>query len=193
MTVSEQLISLLTPVLDGASLELVDIETQSLGTPAATVRILVDHRADHPLGGRIDLDGVAAATRLVDSVLETSDPVDGTYTLEVSSPGLERPLRTPMHFQRFVGTEISVKLKAGAPGERRIQGRLDSADPVDDGSIVVAGDAIAYAAIDRARTVFVWGPAPKPIGQAKGGGPRNAAKAFASTSSLSPTTPEVTP
>ena len=196
MTVSEQLISLLTPVLDGANLELVDIETQSLGTPAATVRILVDHCPDHPLGGRIDLDGVAAATRLVDSILETSDPVDGTYTLEVSSPGLERPLRTPLHFQRFVGTEISVKLRAGVAGERRIQGRLDAADASHEGAIVVAGDSIAYAAIDRARTVFVWGPAPKPTGQAKGG-PRKAAPAGssvdASTSSLSPTTPEVTP
>ena len=193
MTVSEQLISLLTPALDGANLELVDIETQSLGTPTATVRILVDHSSDHPLGGRIDLDGVAAATRLVDSALETSDPVEGTYTLEVSSPGLERPLRTPLHFQRFVGTEISVKLRAGEAGERRIQGRLDSADATADGSIVVAGDTIAYSGIDRARTVFVWGPARKPTGQAKGGGPRKAAKALASSSSLSPTTPEVTP
>lgn len=162
----QTLTDLLTPVLAGAFLELVDVEVAGLGTAAATVRVLVELAPDHPsaaaTGGRIDLDGVASATRLVDETLEAADPISGAYTLEVSSPGLERPLRTPAHFRRFVGTTVSVKTVAGTEGDRRVEGVLQSADAHDDGAITVAGRAIAYAAIERARTVFVWGPAPKP-------------------------------
>ena len=130
---------------------------------------------------------------------ETADPVDGAYTLEVSSPGLERPLRTPAHFLRFVGTDISVKLLAGTPGERRRQGRLEAADPDAGGAITVDGQSVAYASIDRARTVFVWGPSPKPTGKsptrksaiAAPGSIGRASRMAAAGST--PTTPEVTP
>lgn len=158
----QTLTDLLTPVLAAASFELVDVEVAGLGGAGATVRVLVELAVEHPTGGRIDLDGVAAATRLVDETLEAADPITGAYTLEVSSPGLERPLRIPAHFRRFVGTTVSVKTVAGTPGDRRVEGVLEAADAADDGTVTVAGRTIAYAAIERARTVFVWGPAPKP-------------------------------
>ena len=90
----------------------------------------------------------------------TVDP-DGTrpYVLEVSSPGVERPLRVPEHFRRAVGSTVTVKTLPGAQGERRHDGVLDTAD---DTGIVVDGQAIAYADIERARTTFSWGPAPRP-------------------------------
>ena len=131
---------------------------------------------DHPLGGRIDLDGVSTATRIIDSVLEEADPIDGAFTLEVSSPGLERALRTPGHFARFVGTTVSVKTHPGTTAERRIEGRLTSADPDVDGAITVDGVEIPYSAIERARTVFVWGPQPKPGSKGGGGLSKSAAK-----------------
>ncbi len=166
-TLEVALVNLLSPVLADVQLELVDVVTTGIGTTAATVQVLVEHFSDHPAGPRIDLDGVAQATRLVDETLETNDPVPGAYTLEVSSPGLERPLRTPAHFQRFLGANVALKTKPGTEGERRIEGRLEKADADESGAIVVAGRSIAYADIDRARTVFVWGPQAKPSGPAK--------------------------
>ena len=83
----------------------------------------------------------------------------GRYTLEVSSPGIERPLRTPSHFRRAVGTQVSLRTMPGVEGERRLTGRLDGAD---DDSIELAGRRIPYAAIERARTVFEWGSGAKP-------------------------------
>ncbi len=166
---------LLAPVLAEANLELIDIVCAGLGTAAAAVEIRVDHSPQHPLGGRIDLEGVSAATRLIDAALEAHDPIVGGYTLEVSSPGLERPLRTPDHFRRFLSTVVSVKTVASAEGERRIEGRLDDADADADGGITVAGRAIAYADIERARTVFVWGPQPKPGTGSKPGKVANSA------------------
>ncbi len=103
----------------------------------------------------IDLDGVTEATRLVSDLLDRHDLVGERTTLEVSSPGVERPLRTPEHFRRFVGTEVAVKLRPGVEGERRLSGVLEAAD--DEGA-VVAGRRLAYGDIDRARTVFVWPP-----------------------------------
>ena len=179
-TSASALIELLTPVLADAHLELVDLVCTGLGTATAAVEIRVDHAPDHPLGGRIDLEGVSAATRIIDAALEAHDPITGAYTLEVSSPGLERPLRTPEHFRRFIGTTISVKTLPTAEGERRVEGRLDAADADVDGVVTVAGRAIAYADIERARTVFVWGPQPKPGKGSKPGaakGSRTAAAA----------------
>ena len=120
-------------------------------------------------------------------MLEEADPIDGAFTLEVSSPGLERALRTPGHFSRFVGTTVSVKTHPGTTAERRIEGRLTSADPDEDGAITVDGTEIPYAAIERARTVFIWGPQTRP-GSKPGTGPsksaaKRAAKAAASAAS----------
>jgi ribosome maturation factor RimP len=102
--------------------------------------------------------------------------VPGRYHLEVSSPGLERPLRTPAHFQQAVGATVSLRLQPGVEGERRVVGVLVAAD--DDGvTVEVADDAVRqhepgrrhvrHADIERARTTFAWGPQPKP-----GKGPR---------------------
>jgi ribosome maturation factor RimP len=184
---TERLLELLGPVLANVHLELVDVVVSSLGTSQATVQVLVDHAADHPLGGRIDLDGVSAATKIVDETIEANDPVEGAFTLEVSSPGLERPLRTPQHFVRFQGTTISVKTTSDWLGDRRIEGRLVRASSEIDGTITidgatVDGTEIPYSVIDRARTVFVWGPQPKP-------GSKPGAKAGAKTSSKTSRTP----
>jgi ribosome maturation factor RimP len=97
--------------------------------------------------------------------------VPGRYTLEVTSPGVERNLRTPAHFQREIGKTVSVRLANVEADQRRLEGVLVAADErtatirVDaDGEPV--DHVIDIAGIDRARTVFVWGPQPKP-GQSK--------------------------
>jgi ribosome maturation factor RimP len=147
--------------LSEAGFEVVDVERKG-PVLAVTVDLLVgsDRHRDRPEG--IDLEAVTEATRLVNTLLDDNDLLGSQTTLEVSSPGIERPLRTPEHFRRFVGTEVAVKLRPGTEGERRLSGSLEAAD---DEGVVVAGRRLAYADIDKARTVFVW-PAP---GQAAGG------------------------
>lgn len=123
---------------------------------------ILDLRVDTPDGG-IDLDSIADITKAVSAALDEADPIPGRYTLEVSSPGLERPLRTPDHFRRFVGTTISVRTLPDVEGERRVRGELVSAGAK---TIVIAAEEgpreLSYTDIERARTIFEWGPTPKP-------------------------------
>ena len=136
-------------LLDEQGLELVDVEHSG-----AILRITVD-RAE---GGGIDLDTVARASEIVSAALDRADPIPSRYTLEVSSPGIERPLRTPAHFHRSVGGTVAVKTRPGTEGDRRLEGILEVAGET---GITVAGRTVAYADIERAHTVFSWGRSDK--------------------------------
>lgn len=143
----------LFPVIEAAGLELVDVELDS-----HTLRVTVERE------GGVDLDALAAANRAVSAVLDGHDPFPGSYTLEVSSPGLDRRLRRPEHFKAAVGSVVTVRTVAGTAGARRVRGVLRDAGTE---SVVVEDDAVPggtvevpYGAIERARTVFQWGPAP---------------------------------
>lgn len=170
---ADRLLRLLEAPLAAAGFELVDVECVSMGALGATVRLRVDRavpasEAAGPSGPTgIDMDGVTEATVVANQVLDAADPIEGTYTLEVSSPGLERPLRLPAHFVRMLGREVAVKARPGTAADRRLQGILEQADVESEGGIVVAGHRLAYADIERARTIFSWGPAPKPGRPAK--------------------------
>jgi ribosome maturation factor RimP len=148
VNVSDRVRELVTPTLATEDLEVVDVEHR--GT---VLRVTVDHP------GGVDLEAVSTASRLVSDELDRHDVVPGRYVLEVSSPGVERPLRTPEHFARFVGTTVAVRTRPGSEGDRRVEGVLEAAD---DTGVVVAGRRLAYADIERARTVFVWEAAAKP-------------------------------
>ncbi len=151
LSVTKRVHELVEPLLAPHDVEVIDVE--QLG---ATLRVTVDRP------GGIDLDTVSEATLVVSDALDRHDPVPGRYTLEVSSPGLERPLRTPAHFQRFVGADVAVKTKPDVDGDRRVEGVLESAD---DEGFVVAGRRLSYDDVEKARTVFVWEPAER--GKAK--------------------------
>jgi ribosome maturation factor RimP len=163
MTVAERVRELVEPLLADRDLAVYDVEMAG-----PVLRVVVD--AD----GALDLDALSDASRAVTRALDDTDLIAGAYTLEVTSPGLERTLRTPQHFARAVGEQIKVKLIPGAvpDDERRVAGELTVAD--DDGVTVRTGtdDAgepalrrLAYADIERARTVFEWGPADRPSGR----------------------------
>ena len=146
---NERVRSVVGPPLAERGFELVDVERQG-----NLLRVTVDHpgdQVDRPSG--IDLDGVTEATRLVNELLDRHDLLGDTTSLEVSSPGIERPLRTPEHFRRFVGTDVAVKARPGTEGDRRVSGVLEAAD---EEGVVVAGRRLAYVDIEKARTVFVW-------------------------------------
>jgi ribosome maturation factor RimP len=142
---------LVESVLSTSGLELVDIQVGG-----GLVRVAVDRP------GGVDLEALSDINRAISAALDRDDPIPGgSYTLEVTSPGVERPLRTPEQFQRFVGTEVSVKTRPGTDGERRVAGRLARAD--DSGVVIVGtglpedGRRLAYTDIERARTIFEWG------------------------------------
>ena len=157
MSTADRVRDLVLPLLADRDLDLYDVELAG-----RDLRVVVDRA-----GGGLDLDVLADATRAVSRALDDADPIAGAYTLEVSSPGLERKLRTPAHFTRAVGETVRVKLTPSAgearDGERRLEGELTAADEHGITIRTAEGDDhVAYDDIDRARTVFVWGPAPKP-------------------------------
>lgn len=142
------------------------VEVQHTGP---SIRVLVDDVS----GAGLDLERVTVATKVVSGLLDDTDLMPGAYTLEVSSPGLERPLRTPAHFVRFVGREIVVRLRAGADAPRRFEALLESATDdnvvvreLTDGRAGANTRTLAYVEIDRARLVVRWGT-PKPGRSAK--------------------------
>jgi ribosome maturation factor RimP len=154
MGTAERVQTLIEPLVVARGLELVDVEQTG-----ATLRVVVDR------SGGVDLDALGEVTRSVSLALDEADPIGGRYTLEVSSPGIERPLRKPDHFQRAVGETVAVKTMSEIGGERRFEGELVAAD---DRAIVVrtavpGGEhRLTYDDIAKARTVVDWTPAPKP-------------------------------
>lgn len=166
VTVLDTVGQLVAPLLERHDARLYDIEQAG-----ATLRVLVDRP------GGVDLDLLADVTRELSCALDDVEPVPGRYTLEVSSPGLERPLRRPEHFSAAVGTKVRIKTRTEVEGERRIEGVLVTAD--DDG-IAVETEAgprrLDHHQIERARTVFDWGssgPRPTPSrGKQRKGNPR---------------------
>ena len=149
MSVADRVRELVEPLLAEEGLEVFDIECSP-----GRVAILVDR----PSG--LDLDAITVATQRISALFDREDPIPGgRYLLEVSSPGLERTLRTPTHFQRSLGSVVSVKTRSGVEGDRRLKGVLADAD---DEGFTVDERHFAYADVERAHTVFEWGPAPRP-------------------------------
>jgi len=145
---------LLGPLLVERDLSLYDVERNG-----AVLRITVDR-----VGG-IDLDTLAAVNRDLGDVLDTEDPIAVPYTLEVSSPGLERKLRTELHWSGAVGDRVRVKLRREIDGRRRFEGIVigvtEGVAAVDSDGVTVGVD---LGTVDKATTVFVWSPQPKPSG-----------------------------
>jgi ribosome maturation factor RimP len=126
------------------------------------VKITVDTPPGSP--GGIDVDQLSQCTRLISRELDHDDPVPGHYTLEVSSPGLERNLRLPRHFQRETGKSAAIRLQNVINGERRMSGVIESAGPDTFVLRLANGEEriIPYDQIDRAKTIFVWEAQAKP-------------------------------
>ena len=160
------------PIASDLDLDVYDVERRG-----GTMRVTLDTRPGSD--GGITLDTLSLATRLISREMDHTDPIPGRYTLEVTSPGLERQLRTAAHFQREVGKDVTVRLRDVGTDERRIDGSLIAAD--DRTATIRSADGtervIDIDAVDKARTVFEWGPKPKPGGKNKAGsGKKNSGK-----------------
>ena len=145
----------LAPAIAALDLELYDVELTGAGK-ARTVRVTVDRP------GGLDLEAITAVTHAVSPLLDDAPAPAGPFLLEVSSPGVERALRTPAHYAGAVGTTVSIKTRTES-GTRRVHGTLVDAG-ADRFAVDVDGirEELAYTDVTQAHTVFEWGPQPRP-------------------------------
>jgi len=143
----ENLMEMLEPAIEAMGFELADLEL-NLGHSRGVLRLFIDHEKG------IGLEDCEAVSRQVSGLLDVEDPIAMDYRLEVSSPGLDRKLVKPEHFDRFVGRQIKTRLKRLIEGHRRVKGRLLARDGE---TVVVQSDsetiAISLADIEVARLV----------------------------------------
>jgi len=147
---AKQLQALLEPSVAALGYELLGIEHLSQGRHSL-LRIYIDS----PDG--ITVEDCERVSHQVSGVLEVEDPIKGAYTLEVSSPGLDRPLFKPEHYERFVGEQVQVRLVRPQDGRRKFKGQLTG---LRDGNVVLDVDGhevvLAWEDIDKAHLVPQW-------------------------------------
>ena len=152
--VAEQIWGLVDPYVAAEGIELDDVEVLGGGK---LLRVVVD--AEEPIG----VDRIADLSRGIARLIEADDPFPGPYTLEVTSPGLERKLRRPEHFRKALDTDVHIKTFAKIAEEKHHRGILVAVD--DDAVVVLVEGAerrIELDDISSARTVFVWEKGEKP-------------------------------
>jgi len=152
----ERLWEVVEPYVAAEGVELDDLVVVGSGR-GRVVRVVLD--AEEPLG----VDRIAHLSRGISRLMDSDDPLEGSYTLEVGSPGLERSLRRPEHFRKSIGREVTIKTRKEVAGSRRHRGLIQTAGASDfeidsDGTPLT----FSYDAVDSARTIFTWNRSPKP-------------------------------
>ena len=141
---------LVSPVADSLGYMLWDVEYVKEGADMI-LRITIDK----PEG--VDIEDCEKMARAVDPIIDEADPIEVSYKMEVSSPGIERSLTRPEHFTACMGEKIEVKLYAPIDGKKQIVGILTAADEktvtvtVDEDTVVLEKSAVA-----KVSTVFDW-------------------------------------
>ena len=148
MSKADELIDMLTPTVEALKLELLGIEFAQSGS-RALLRLYIDVE-----GRLVNIEDCEAVSREVAAILDVNDPITSKYTLEVSSPGIDRPLFKPAHFARFMGEQAKVNLRLPQNTRRRVQGRIAK---VEGDMLTIAEDKvefeIAFDNIEKARLV----------------------------------------
>lgn len=143
--------ALVRPVVEGAGFELFDVTFGGGAGGRPTLRVTVDR------DGGLDLDTIAVLSDKIARRLDLENFGEGRYELEVSSPGIEHPLKTPAHYTRAVGSRVKVKTDEAIDDERVHEGVLLAADPERiELDVDGAPRAIPADAIRSARTVADW-------------------------------------
>jgi ribosome maturation factor RimP len=172
-----RLVSVIEPVVRAHGAELVDVELKNEG--GWILRVFVEKLGAmaermSTRQAAIDLTLCAAIARDLSPALDVADPIPHRYALEVSSPGIERPLKKEADFVRFAGEKAKLKLQRGVAGQKVLVGTLG---PVRNGAVELADSGRTYEVplqdVQSARLVFEFGgPASKP----KPGGPKKKRK-----------------
>ncbi len=143
----EQFIALLEPLVVQLGYELADVEAK-FGASSGVLRLFIDKEDG------IGLEDCETVSRQVGALLDVEDPISGDYSLEVSSPGLNRRLVKAEHFERFAGEQVKIKLRKPLDERRNFKSRLLG---FKDGKVLVEEDGATYAIpfkdIDTARIV----------------------------------------
>ncbi len=148
--ITAKLLDICEPVITGAGYELVDIVYRR-EQHGWVMRVFIDG-----VGG-IDCEDCERVSRELSPVLDVADPVSQAYSLEVSSPGVDRPLRTPEHFRNSIGSVAKVVLGQGLDGRRNFKGELVAVEP-ETVVIDVEGQQfrLPVSDIDSARIIPNW-------------------------------------
>jgi len=154
---NEELTRLVEPAIADLGLECLGVEySPSHGN--SLVRVYIDC-ADRP----VTVDDCELVSRQVSALFDVNDPIQGRYTLEVSSPGLDRPLYTPAQFGRFIGQQAKLELNLPLDGRRRFQGPILG---VEGDTVVIEQDGaavkIAGGNVHKAKLVPEFAETPKP-------------------------------
>jgi ribosome maturation factor RimP len=165
----ERLQAVIEPIVAAHGAELCDFELKNEN--GWVLRIYVERLGSlanklSTKAAAIDLDLCSEIARDLSPVLDLADPIPHRYHLEVGSPGVERPLRKPEDFARFVGEKAKLKLREGVGGQKVLVGKLVA---VEGKLLTLEDGAKSYPVplddVVSARLVFEFGPAPKPGGQ----------------------------
>lgn len=145
----QQIERILQPSLDAMGYEIVRVLVMGKHTP--TLQIMAERKD----GQTMTVEDCADISRQISAVLDVEDPISSAYTLEVSSPGIDRPLTRPKDFQRFAGYEARLETRQPIDGRRKFTGRLLGIE----GEVVKLKDqagevALPYALIQKARLVL---------------------------------------
>tara|TARA_R110001606_G_scaffold218730_1_gene366529 strand:+ start:109 stop:603 length:495 start_codon:yes stop_codon:yes gene_type:complete len=149
MDASKRIEDMIVAPLEGMGYEVVRVQIS--GSQQKTLQIMVE-RLD---GKTVVVEDCATVSRALSALFDVEDPLAGAYTLEVSSPGLDRPLTRPKDFERFAGLEARIELRRLIDGRRRIRGKLaglvEDMVRIDvDGTVI----ELPFAEIDRAKLIL---------------------------------------
>jgi ribosome maturation factor RimP len=149
MDAAERLQNIITPTIEDLGFELVRV--QLTGAQRPVLQVMAD-RAD---GAPMTVDDCADISRALSALLDVEDPIAGAYTLEVSSPGIDRPLTRLKDFERFAGNEARVETRLPVEGRKRFRGMLRG---VQDGKVVLdsaeGSFALPWGDVQRAKLVL---------------------------------------
>lgn len=141
---------LITPVADSLGYDVWDVEYVKEGADMI-LRITIDK------DGGIDIEDCEKMSRAIDPVIDEADPIESSYRMEVSSPGVERTLTRPEHFEKCIGEKVEVRLYAPMDGKKQLVGILSAAD--EKSITVTVGEeniTLQKSAVAKAATLFDW-------------------------------------
>jgi len=171
---TEAIVARVAPALAELGLECLGVEWNA-GHGGGLLRVYIDslqHEGD--AANAVSVDDCEAASREISALMDVDDPITGHYVLEVSSPGIERPLFTAAQFARFLGQDAKVTLKLPRDGRRRLRGKIAAVDgkrigmEVDGVRMDIADDEIESAHLVPDWDALGYTPKPKP-GKASAG------------------------
>lgn len=150
MDLTERLTGLIEPTIDSMGYELVRVLI--MGAQRQTVQIMIDRQDGKPIG----VEDCADVSHAVSAVLDVEDPISGAYNLEVSSPGIDRPLTRAKDFAVWAGFDAKVEAKGMVEGRKRFSGRLLGID--EEGVVRIRAEdgdwAIPFDMIGKAKLVL---------------------------------------